>query len=201
MYDTADDTRGAVNEYFQTLAKETPEASVSLMKFSEASQGTPNFRVLCQAVEPSRVPKMDATTYSPMGNTPLFDAIGKAITETEQVEADKYLVIILSDGRENASREWTQDKVRSLIQAKEAEDNWTIVYLGANQDAFLVGQTIGTRSGNTMSYFQTPGGVGQTVSALADATVARTRSVNLTSDKFFEDAGQTEDDYKDPDAR
>lgn len=196
MYDTAEDTRGAVNQYFETLAKETPDASVSLMKFSD--QGNANFRVISQAVQPLDVPKMTEKTYVPNGNTPLFDAIGKAITETAQVEADRYVVVILSDGAENSSREWTQASVRELIQAKEAQDNWTIVYLGANQDAFLTGQMIGTSVGNTMSYAQTSGGVAATMDSLSGATVTALRSASGSTQSFFKDAGQTAANYVDP---
>lgn len=196
MHKTADDTRGAVNQYFEQLARETPDALVSLMKFSELKDGTSNFRVLTQATPPGNVPKLNERTYVPNGDTPLYDAIGKAIIETEQVEADRYMVVILSDGRENASREWTQAKVRELIEAKEAADNWTIVYLGANQDAFLTGQMIGTTVGNTMSYAQTAGGISQTMNALASATVTRSRAAAASTESVFADAHQTASDYQ-----
>lgn len=198
MADTVSDTIGAVNGYFETLAKDTPEARVSIMEFSDMLGQEENFRVLVADVAPAEVPKLTEKNYRPRGNTPLYDALGKAITETEEIGAERYLLVVMTDGKENASREWTIEGVKKLIERKQGE-GWTIIYLGANQDAWAAGAALGVARGNTMSYRQTSRGVGQAAVALASATESFYTSSAVGSTTFFADAGQTEADYAEPD--
>lgn len=196
MAPTVTDTIGAVNDYFETLAKETPEAKVSVMEFSDCFGQEATFRVLASDVSPDAVPTLTPENYRPRGNTPLYDAIGKAITETEAITADRYLLVVMTDGHENASREWNLDGIKKLIEKKQGE-NWTIVYLGANQDAWAVGAAMGVAPGSTMSYAQTARGVHNTTSSLASATSHLYASNATATPDFFRDAGQTADDYAD----
>lgn len=194
MYGTAPDTRGAVNQYFAELAQETPEALVALMEFSSMG-AEPTFRPLCSGVAPSAVPELTEQNYRPRGNTPLYDAIAHAILETEKVEAEKYLLVILTDGQENSSTEYTLASIKQLIERKQGE-GWTIVYLGANQDAWKVGGAMGFYEGNTMSYAQTAGGVRATTRSLAHATSAHAHSDAVSTMQVFADAGQSAADYQ-----
>lgn len=196
MSPTVSDTIGAVNEYFDSLTKDTPEARVSVMEFSDCFGGEDTFRVLASDEKPADVPRLTTTNYRPRGNTPLYDAIGKAITETEGVKADRYLLVVMTDGQENASKEWKLDGIKKLIEKKQGE-NWTIVYLGANQDAWAIGTAMGVAAGNTMSYAQTAQGVHNTTRSLASATAHLMASAAATTDAVFADAGQTAADYAD----
>lgn len=189
----ADDTRGAVNTYLDNLNNDAPEALVSLMAFSTVTS-----RMICNGVVSTLAPRLTTTNYRPGGGTPLFDAIGKAISETQEVEADSYLLVIITDGEENSSVEYTLETIKKLIAEKQNE-NWTVVYLGANQDAWAVGAAMGVSRGSTMAYSSTAGGVGQTMSSLSAATATRMASPDLRTDTFFADAGQSSEDYEDPD--
>lgn len=212
MQQITTDTIGTVNDYFETLAKETPEAVCSVMMFSDNFGAEPNFRPFCRDVLAADVPKLTAKNYRPRGNTPLYDAIGKAIKDTEVIEADRYLLVVMTDGFENASREWSLATVKALIEAKQASDNWTIVYLGANQDAWAVGGGMGISPGNTMS-FQT-GATGKGMRASGQSLGAATSGYVSgatgpqgplgplgKTETFFEDAGQDAADYEDPDEK
>lgn len=196
MSPTVTDTIGAVNDYLDTLTKDSPDALVSVMEFSDTYGSEPAFRVLASGEKAADVPRLTTENYRPRGNTPLYDAIGKAITETETVEADRYLLVVMTDGQENASREWKLDGVRKLIEKKQGE-NWTIVYLGANQNAWQVGASLGVNAGSTMSYAQTARGVHQTTDSLAGATSALLNTNAGATPDFFAKAGQTEADYSD----
>lgn len=196
----ADDTIGGVNTYFETLKKETPEALVSLMEFSDMSASEPTFRSVCSGVEVKDVPVLTGENYRPRGNTPLLDAVGKAITETESIEADRYLLVIMTDGQENASREWSYKGVQAKMKQVEATGKWTIVFLGSTLEAREQFVRMGGQHTNSMAYAASSGGVGQTMSSVASATTERLRSADTKSDTFFKDAGQTEADYDDPDA-
>lgn len=211
MAPTVTDTIGAVNDYFETLAKESPEALVSIHEFSDCFGQEPTFRPLCSGVKATDVPKLDATNYRPRGNTPLYDAIGKAIRDTEALKADANLLVVMTDGQENASHEWDLIGIRKLIEQKQG-DGWVIVYLGANQDAWQVGTNMGVHGGNTMSFQTGVTGKGTRASmgSLAGATSSYVAGATGPpgpegpkgkTETFFEDAGQTEADYKDPDEK
>lgn len=199
----ADDTIGGVNTYFETLKKETPEALVSLMEFSDMSASEPTFRSVCSGVKVTDVPELTDENYRPRGNTPLLDAIGKAITETEKIEADRYLLVIMTDGYENASKEWTYEGVRKKMKKIEKTDKWTIVFLGSTRESLEQFTRMGGQHTNSMQYARSGmsgQAVGQTMSSVAYASTERMRSPDTKSDTFFQDAGQTEADYDDPDA-
>lgn len=96
--------------------------------------------------------------YSPGGMTALYDAVGRSITKTQRYlerrgddrPAD-VIVVILTDGMENASRKWTARRVFDLIT--EAEDSgWQFVFLGANQDSWAVAQDLGIRKGAVVDW-------------------------------------------------
>ena len=99
-----------------------------------------------------RVPKLGAD-YSPSGCTALYDAIGASIMKTRahlsKLGADRpadVIVVILTDGMENASREWSPEQVFELITESEAA-GCQFIFLGANQDSWEVSQRMGIRRG------------------------------------------------------
>ena len=89
-------------------------------------------------------------TYVPRGATALLDAIGQLI-KTEETDGAAKMVVILTDGEENASKKYTKAHIKDLVEAKE-KDGWQFVYLGANQDAFAEAQAMGIRPGCTLNF-------------------------------------------------
>jgi hypothetical protein len=86
----------------------------------------------------------EITEYSPGGMTALFDAIGDAVTaKLEKDPVSDVVCVILTDGAENASKRYTSACVRKLVKTAEEKHNWKFVFLGANQDAFAAGATVG----------------------------------------------------------
>jgi len=65
---------------------------------------------------------------------------------------DKAITVIMTDGEENSSREWTLQGIRELIKSKEAAGIWTFVFLGANLDAFAQGVNLGVAKANAVRY-------------------------------------------------
>jgi uncharacterized protein YegL len=90
--------------------------------------------------------------YRPFGGTPLYDAIKDAITDLQSTSCDhnRNLVVIITDGEENTSKT-TRAEVLELISKKQNE-NFTFVYLGANQDSFKAAGGIGIYQGNIANY-------------------------------------------------
>jgi uncharacterized protein YegL len=106
------------------------------------------------AIPLARVRKLDKKSYQPGGNTALNDAIGITVrkVDSDQPQVQKVVTVIMTDGEENSSREWTHDAVKALIQDKEREGNWTFVFLGAAPDAWDQGRGYGIPAANVAKY-------------------------------------------------
>jgi hypothetical protein len=156
------------------------ECNVSLSKFSTSGYGYRGLslqqgsavRDLFVNVSVQNAPLLTRTNYTPNGGTNLYDAIGSTVRRIEaqlapQASVPNVLVVIITDGEENSSQEFTQAGVRELIKAKEQE-GWTFLYLGANQDAFQAGSGLGLAKGQTMTY--STNNMDATMSTLSAAT-------------------------------
>ena len=106
------------------------------------------------AIPLPEVKELDAKSYQPGGMTALNDAIGITVrkVEADQPKVDKVVTVIMTDGEENSSREWTQDAVRGLIEQKEKEGSWTFVFLGAGLDTWHQGRSYGVQAANVARY-------------------------------------------------
>ena len=93
------------------------------------------------------VKELTGADYRPDACTPLYDAMGKSITALEQKvkEGDRVLVTVITDGLENASREYSGRAVKAMID-RLREKGWTFVYIGANQDAVEVAKDLHIRN-------------------------------------------------------
>jgi uncharacterized protein YegL len=107
-----------------------------------------------EALPLAQIKKLDDRSYVPGGNTALNDAIGITVrkVDAERPQVDKIVTVIMTDGEENSSREWTHDAVRALIDQKEKEGNWTFVFLGAAPDAWDQGKSLGIAAANVARY-------------------------------------------------
>lgn len=118
----------------------------------------------------------------PRGMTALLDAWGKCMTEfgeelaalAEEERPANVVFVVVTDGLENASQEWTREKVLSMVQSQTDEWNWQFIYLAANQDAVAVGRTYGVAANNSMTFDNTGDGT-QVAYASASASLTRTR--------------------------
>ncbi len=99
--------------------------------------------------------KMDGLEYRPNGQTALLDAIGMSVADTQRLmvnEDDSAVMIILTDGYENASREYSNDKIKNLIQDKEATGKWSFTYLGATLDAVEIAKSMNIKAENSFAF-------------------------------------------------
>lgn len=89
--------------------------------------------------------------YQVGGSTALLDAIGKTIHKINNAQkntadsyrAEKVLFVIITDGEENASCEYSADKIRNLIEQQKKEYGWEFIFLGANVDAVQTAKSFG----------------------------------------------------------
>lgn len=161
---TRDKTIDAFNEYIGSIrADQATHAVVSLTIFDANEAGKPSIDQIwdlkkIHGVDEKDVPKLTKEIFVPRGMTPLNDAIGftvakiKASNEAYNTKQVRTAFVILTDGLENASKEFTYSDIKTLLHKIQTEDHWLIIYLGANQDAFAEGVKRGTQSGHTMNY-------------------------------------------------
>ena len=161
------------NEQVQTikgLEKKYPNQKyyVSLITFSN------DMEFVFKDLPASEVKELTYDSYSPDGGTALLHAMGQGITLLEdkltplmnEVNSGKEvsaIVVVMTDGGENASyylpEQWTQERVKNLVEKLNENKGWTINFLGANQDSFLVGSSYGFAHGNTMNFAASTSGV------------------------------------------
>ena len=147
MSSKVQDVIGGFNLYLDELAKEPAvDYGFSLTLFDTVVE------MKYKAVPLASVGKLDGSSYRPSGNTALFDAVGNTVQTVSTDGFDKVITVIMTDGEENSSREWTLHAIRELIKSKETAGNWTFVFLGATLDAFEQGANLGVPLANTVRY-------------------------------------------------
>ena len=129
---------------------------VSVVTFE--GDGMSGVRTRRDCVPVGEVADLTKNDYQPGGCTPLYDAMGKTISELDRkVEAgDGVLVTIITDGMENSSQEYSGRTVKDLV-AMQRKKGWTFAYIGANQDAVEVARDLNIQ--NAMNYDATPEGM------------------------------------------
>lgn len=206
-------TISSVNDYLGSQQNAPGVAKVNLYTFSSnglyGTQGMRSFSINAdmkaaretgQAIRTvfenraiAEVGFLSKENYRPNGGTNLYDAIGVTIRNIESQLAPlesvpNVLVVIVTDGGENASQEYNLAAIKNLIKEKESE-GWTFIYLGANQDAFAVGSTFGLSKGQTMSYSTSD--MSGTMATLSSATTTYRglrgvgSAMNATVEKSF----------------
>lgn len=171
MHDMRKAVISGFNEYVDNLRKEKDMLfSFTLFDCSEVEH-----RYIAEPI--ADIAKLTRKNYVPGSATPLYDAVCSTVIEARDKldsEYGKYssLVVVMTDGMENASQEFTMQEFVKLKKELEGRGNWTFVFMGANQDAWATAQQWGLSSGNTMSWDATEAGAASAMRGLADATVS-----------------------------
>ena len=135
------------NEYLDARRTEDPDAQLILTLFnSENTREVFNGKV-------KDAPRLSQANYQPDHTTPLYDAVARGIrlAEAAASKGNPVLMVIQTDGLENASREFTQQQIFERVKQKR-EAGWTFIFLGADIDAFAVGAAMNMPQGNTLMY-------------------------------------------------
>jgi len=185
MMSTASDVRGGFNGYVEKLKEDGNDYSLTAIKF-----GT-KVRPLFENLTLDKVPLLTAENYMPLDSTALYDAIGHGMavakdqwgTKDKPYGEDRVLFIIMTDGYENASKEFRKEDIAAKIKRREEASNWTFTYLGADQDAWAVASNLGFAQGNVMSYAS--GQTNQVFSRLANATTTASSATSTQTYGFF----------------
>ena len=171
------DTIGGFNGMIEKQKREDGEAYVSVVLFDDVSE------VIYDRVDIHKVEPMTDRQYYVRGCTALLDAVGRAIhhigivhryARTEDVP-EKTLFIITTDVMENASREYSYERVRRMIEKQKEKYGWEFIFLGANIDAAREAERFGIHRSRAVRYENDCIGTRINYSVMSDV-VSRARS-------------------------
>lgn len=173
MQSIRSDTEGGFDAFIRSQREEPGEVLVTLAQFDDRYETVYAGRPLAD---------VPALVLEPRGMTALLDGIGRLVTEVgtelaarpEPRRPSKVIVMVMTDGAENASREWTTTGVRALITQQERDYAWEFLFLGANIDAVGVGGALGFAADRSLTYGASPAGV-QGAYAAAASYASRSR--------------------------
>lgn len=163
------ETYTGFNGYLEQCAE---DKKLTKAKFSFTRFNTLGVKVERKAVNLASMPRLNAENYRPQASTNLYDAIGETIRSLEEIAKHGALMVIITDGQENSSKEFTKESIRKLITEKEAQ-GWAFVYLGAGFDAFEAGTQFGAVMDNIGKFENT-----------AKGYVAMYRTANEASSRY-----------------
>lgn len=148
------DTIGGYNSMLDKQKKEEGEALISTVLFDDRTE------ILHDRKNLEQVEKITDKEYYVRGCTALLDAVGGAIHHISHVQKEmpeeekpeKTLFIITTDGMENASKIYSYDKVKKMVEKKKKKNHWEFVFLGANIDAVEVAGRFGIAANRAVRY-------------------------------------------------
>lgn len=151
MQSVREDAEGGVNSFLESQADEPGDTLLTLVQFDDVHE-------FVKRGEPIE----DAGKYHlhPRGMTALLDAVGHSINETgrrlaampQDQRPGLVVFAVMTDGLENASREFTRQQIKEMIEHQQTVYSWQFSFLGANQDAFTEAGAIGIDRAGTATY-------------------------------------------------
>lgn len=161
-----------INTFIEEQRKLPDPAVIAIANFGSHIAGMIQF--IRPMVNLKEVALLTESDYRPTGGTPLLDATGHSIqtldTDWAREKPDRCVFVTFTDGEENASKEFTVTKIKSLIQAREKSGLWLFQFLGANIDSFKISEQMGYSASHTANYTASQKG-------LAGATYGMSASV------------------------
>lgn len=187
MEEIKEDAQGGVNAFISRQAQEPGEALFTLVQFDT------EYEFVHKGVPISEVAEYELV---PRGMTALLDAVGRAINETgrrlaampEQERPGLVIFVIVTDGHENSSHEFSKARIKAMIERQQDVYNWHFTFLGADQDAFDEAAQMGIHTDGVAMFAacQMAGTYDATASKVARMRKQR-RSSQKVDNKFTEE--------------
>ena len=183
MASTIEETIAGFNSFIKEQKKAGENGKVSLFQFDN------EFDIIHNGISLSKVPELTTKTFVPRGSTALYDAVGRSINTAAERYGDKtpdtVLFVILTDGMENASKEFKAEDIKKLIE-KKTDEGWQFIFVGADKDAITTGVGMGISASNSVNYMATAAG-----STTAFETLSRNTSMYRSAKVKNRDMGST----------
>ncbi len=175
------DTIGGFNAMIEKQKKTGEDAVVSTVLFDDVSE------VIHDRVPIDKIGKMTEEQYYVRGCTALLDAVGGAIHHIgnvhkyarEEDRPEKTIFVITTDGLENASREYSHERVRKMVKRQQEKYGWEFIFIGANIDAYAEAKKYGIREGRAVNYVCDKVGTANVFEGVSKAVCAVMMSENI----------------------
>jgi uncharacterized protein YegL len=164
------DTIGGFNALIKKQKKLEGDIAISTLLFDD------HMEWLHDRVALSTIESLTEASYFVRGTTALLDAIGLALTKMSSVyqtlgpeKPTQVMVVIMTDGHENASKEYSLNVIQTLVQTFKEEAKWEFLFLGANIDAMDTGMSMGIDKDRTVNFLADEKGIQTNYSAVENA--------------------------------
>lgn len=158
----------SINSFLTAQKAAEMETSITLIQFDD------QYEVLYEDQNIHQAKYLNQETYQPRGMTALLDAMGTTIKLTNKklknakVKPDHVLLVIITDGEENASNKFKRSEIFQMIRKREQKNNWKFIFLAANQDAIVEGQKYGIKAHQSLTFSHDKNGIIDAVNSLSE---------------------------------
>ncbi|MBD7965177.1 vWA domain-containing protein [Fictibacillus norfolkensis] len=168
------DTIGGFNSFVKRQVERKGKTLLTTVLFDD------QYEILWSGVPAEQV-QLTRKDYYVRGTTALLDAVGKTILDVgyklsrteENDRPGKVIFVITTDGMENASSEFTHEKVKKLIEHQQEKYNWEFIFMGANIDVIAEAQNLGIKEEDAFSFDATQDGVENLYAMMSEEILQR----------------------------
>jgi Mg-chelatase subunit ChlD len=154
MEEIATQTIAGFNSFLKEQQSVKGDAKITLVQFDH------EYQPVYEAIDLQKAPALNRKSYVPRGMTALLDAIGATIKSTrakiklmkEHERPSKVIFVVITDGHENHSRQYSRRDIFNKISKMEEKHKWEFVFLGANQDAIDEAGRLGVKAHKAMTF-------------------------------------------------
>ena len=171
MESIASDAIGGFNQFLTEQQRQSGDCRLTLIQFDHRHEVVYAGRPIAE------VPRLTTETFEPRGGTALLDAIGWTIdTTSERLAAlpeaerpERVLIVIVTDGLENSSSDYSLERVSGMISTQQDAFGWRFLYIAANQDAIAEAAKVGIGAQQSLNFAATGAGVHAASAAMSRA--------------------------------
>lgn len=156
MENIRDDTIGGFNSFLEKQKDQPGTATLTLVQFDTQDP----YEVIHHFVPVTDVPELTREIYVPRAATPLLDTLGRGINDLEKRLAERkeeerpsiVMMVVITDGHENSSKEFKKDQIEKMIKEKTEQDDWQFVFLSADLAGIDDAMSLGMRREKVMKF-------------------------------------------------
>ncbi|WP_407454534.1 vWA domain-containing protein [Methanobrevibacter sp.] len=169
MYGSEDDTIGGFNSFIEKERQKEFNTNVTTVLFDH------EYEMLYKRKSINDVNLLTREEYYVRGSTALLDAIGKTITSLDKEIDNKVLFVIMTDGMENSSIEFSKAQISNMIN----NHAWEFIFIGADIDSYTEAGHIGIRKSRVANYEKSERGIGRAFRSVENATMCMRENIDL----------------------
>ena len=177
MHGSEMDTIGGFNSFIEKERKKEFNTNVTTILFDD------KYEVLYKRQPINEVRKLTSNEYYVRGMTALLDAIGKTVTSLDKEIDNKVLFVIMTDGLENSSVEFSKSQIKNMIN----NHNWEFLFIGADIDSYSEAASIGIKRSRVANYEKSARGFERVYNSIGEVTNYMRNDVSLDDAKWKKD--------------